>query len=88
MTVMEPQQLTLWPGHALPGQLALFNRRASVGIYSEEASRYCECSDAVVLPLFRGTYSSSAKKSCRIPAEPQDPPNEGLACGPTHLGTR
>ena len=88
MTVMEPQRLTLWPDHALPAQLALFNRRASVGIYSEEASRYCECSDAVVVPLFRGTCSSPAKPSCRIPAEPQDPPNEGLACARTHLGTR
>ena len=76
-TVMEPLQLTLWPDHALPGQLALFNRRASVGIYSEGASRYCECSDAVVVPLFRGTCSSPAKPSCRICTEPQEPPPHG-----------
>ena len=81
MTVMEPQQLTLCPDHALQGQLALFNRTASVGICSEEASRYCECSDSVVVPLLRGTCSSPAKPSCRIPDEPQDPPNERLACG-------
>ena len=29
MTVTEPQQLTLWPDDALPGQLPLFNRKAA-----------------------------------------------------------
>ena len=35
MTVTEPQQLTLWPADALPGQMPLFNRKAAVGVLSE-----------------------------------------------------
>ena len=42
MTATEPQQLTLWPDDALPGQLPLFNRKAEVGVLSEDVSRYCE----------------------------------------------
>lgn len=35
MTATEPQQLTLWPDDALPGQLPLFNRRGAVGVLAE-----------------------------------------------------
>ena len=35
MTATEPQQLTLWPDNALPGQLSLFNRKAEVGVLAE-----------------------------------------------------
>ena len=49
---MEPHQLTLWPDDALPGQLPLFHRRAA--LISEEASRYCEGCEAVVVRHFPG----------------------------------
>ena len=49
-----PQQLTLWPDDALPGQLPLFNRSAEVGLLSEETSRYCERCEAVVVRHFPG----------------------------------
>ena len=62
MTATDAEQLTLWPDHALPGQLALFNRRAAVGVYSEEASRSCECSEAVVVRLFWGICTCPAKR--------------------------
>ena len=54
MTVTEPQQLTLWPDDALPGQLSLFNRKAAVGLPSEDVSRYCERCEAVVVKHFPG----------------------------------
>ena len=46
---MEPQQLTLWPDDALPGQLPLFNRTAKVGVLPEDASPYCERCEGVLL---------------------------------------
>ena len=54
MTVKEPQQLTLWPDDALPGQLPLFNRRARVRMLSEMASGYCVRCEAVVVRHFPG----------------------------------
>ena len=54
MTVTEPQQLTLWPDDALPGQLPLFNRKAAVGVLSEEVSRYCERCESVLVRHFPG----------------------------------
>ena len=54
MTVKEPQQLTLWPNDALPGQLPLFNRRARVRMLSEMASGYCVRCEAVVVRHFPG----------------------------------
>jgi hypothetical protein len=54
MTVTKPQQLTLWPDDALPGQLSLFNRKAEVGVLSEEVSRYCERCESVVVRHFPG----------------------------------
>ena len=53
-TVQEPQQLTLWPDDALPGQLPMSNRQAEVGVLSEEASRYCERCESVVVRHFPG----------------------------------
>ena len=47
--VVEPQQLTLWPDDALPGQLSLFNRKAAVGLPSEDVSRYCERCESVAV---------------------------------------
>ena len=52
--VKEPQQLTLWPDDALPGQLSLFNRKAAVGVLSEDVSRYCERCESVVVRHFPG----------------------------------
>ena len=54
MTMTESQQLTLWPDDALPGQLPLFNRKAEVGVLAEEASRYCERCESVVVRHFPG----------------------------------
>ena len=54
MTVTEPQQLTLWPDDALPGQLSLFNRKAAVGVLSEDVSRYCERCESVLVRHFPG----------------------------------
>ena len=48
MTATEPQQLTLWPDDALPGQLPLFNRKAEVDILSEDVSCYCERCESVL----------------------------------------
>ena len=50
----EPQQLALWPDDALPGQLPLFNRKAEVGVLSEEVSRYCQRCESVMVRLFPG----------------------------------
>ena len=50
----EPQQLTLWPDDALPGQLPLFNRKAAVGVLSEATSQYCERCESVVVRHFPG----------------------------------
>ena len=50
----EPQQLTLWPDDALPGQLSLFNRKAEVGLLSEEVSSYCQRCESVVVRHFPG----------------------------------
>ena len=52
--IIQPQQLTLWPDHTLPGQLSLFNRRAEVGVLAEEAARYCERCESVVVRHFPG----------------------------------
>ena len=52
--VAEPQQLTLWPDDALPGQLSLFNRKAEVGMLSEKMARYCERCESVVVRHFPG----------------------------------
>ena len=54
MTMTEPQQLTLWPDDTLPGQLPLFNRKAVVGVLSEDVSRYCERCEALVVRHFPG----------------------------------
>lgn len=54
MEVTEPQQLTLWPDDALPGQLPLFNRKAEVGVLSKDVSRYCERCESVVVRHFPG----------------------------------
>ena len=76
---MEPQQLTLWPDDALPGQLPLFNRTAAVGLISEEASRYCERCEAVVVRHFPGnrcfhceTILLDFSESRKIPSEFDD----------------
>lgn len=48
----EPQQLTLWPDNALPGQMPLFNRKAEVGevgVLPEEVSGYCQHCESVVV---------------------------------------
>lgn len=50
----EPQQLTLWPDDALPGQMPLFNRKAEVGLLSEEVSSYCQHCESVVVRHFPG----------------------------------
>ena len=50
----EPQQLTLWPDDALPGQMPLFNRKAAVGVLSEDVSRYCERCESVLVRHFPG----------------------------------
>jgi len=52
--VTEPQQLTLWPDGDLPGQLALFNRRAAVGVLPEKVSSYCQRYEADVVRHFPG----------------------------------
>ena len=49
MAVAEPQQLTLWPDDALPGQMPLFNRKAEVGVLPEEVSGYCQRCESVVV---------------------------------------
>ena len=54
MTMTEPQQLTLWPDDALPGQMPLFNRKAAVGVLSEDVSRYCERCESVLVRHFPG----------------------------------
>ena len=77
----EPQQLTLWPDDALPGQLPLFNRSAEVGLLSEETSRYCERCEAVVVRHFPGDLCFHCETVLGgVPGKPQDPPNEQLAC--------
>ena len=50
----EPQQLTLWPDDALPGQLPLFNRKAVVGQLSEAVAQCCEHCESVLVRHFPG----------------------------------
>ena len=54
MAVAEPQQLTLWPDDALPGQMPLFNRKAELGVLPEEVSGYCQRCESVVVRHFPG----------------------------------
>ena len=54
LMLTEPQQLTLWPDDALPGQMPLFNRKAEVGVLPEEVSGYCQRCESVVVRHFPG----------------------------------
>lgn len=55
MTATEqPQQLTLWPDDALPGQMPLFNRRVVVGRLSEAVAQYCQRCEYVLVQHFPG----------------------------------
>lgn len=92
MTMTEPQQLTLWPDDALPGQLPLFNRKAAVGLLSEDVSRSCERCESVVaaLPASRGTLSTSNLPAAEPIWEPDDwfgkrPPMELVPAASAYL---
>ena len=90
--VTEPQQLTLWPDDALPGQLPLFNRKAAVGVLSEDVSRYCERCETVIAAFqaCRGTLSPSNPPAAEPIWEPDDwfgkrPPMEIVPAASTYL---
>ena len=48
-TVPEPQQLTLWPDGALPGQMPLFGRNVKVVRLAEMAAGFCVRCEAVMV---------------------------------------
>ena len=48
-TVPEPQQLTLWPDDALPGQMPLFGRNVKIVRLSEMAAGFCVRCEAVMV---------------------------------------
>ena len=89
MTATEPQQLTLWPDDALPGQLSLFNRRAEVGVLSEDVSQSCETVLAEYLPS-RKTLPVSNPPAAEPIWEPDDwydqrPPMEFVRAASVYL---
>ena len=79
----ESQQLTLWSDNALPGQPPLSNRKAEVGVLSEEVPQYCQGCEAVVVRHFPGhmcfhceTVVAEFLADCKTPPKSFSPAGE------------
>ena len=78
--MQEPQQLTLWPDDAMPGQLPLFNRKAEVDVLSEKMSGYCRHCETL-LADFLASHKTPPKRP--LPSEPLHKPGERSVHHPT-----
>ena len=50
----KPQQLTLWPDGALPGQMPLFSRKSKIAPLAEIAAGFCVRCEAVMVRRLPG----------------------------------